>query len=196
MARRSIKGAGFQSVVADLVKLRDSEGITQDELEARLPADDLALLEEKMNPAGWYDLGAYERFMEILIEREGGSDPTAYLHRRGAALCERLIAAGTYAQLEIVERMDDDRKRERLLKDVRLITTIYSALLDFATLHADNDPELGIYLEITDAADFPETLRIVITGVMTFLSQRISPELPGYTSERVTDDRIRFERLR
>ncbi len=195
MAKHSLKGAGFQSVVADLQKLRDSGRISSDELETRLDADDIALLDQKINPAAWYDIDAYSRFMEILIEHDGGSDPNAYLEGRGAAMCQRLIEAGTYGQLNMVERMDDARRRERMVQDVRLMATMYSAMLNFATLQVREDPELGLCLEISDAAGFPAPLLTVITGVMTYLANRMTPGSGHYVSEYIADDLIRYHRI-
>src|SRR5262245_53084124 len=95
----SIKGSAFLSVVEDLKGLVASGRIRRPELEIRLRASDLRILDDKVLPGLWYPLDTYRRLTEILLEIEGGGKPE-YVVRRGARAAERLFAAGLYLQLE------------------------------------------------------------------------------------------------
>ena len=92
MPAPSIKGTAFQSVAEDVRRLAASGRVSREALEARLEADDLRLLDEKVAPGLWYPLSTYRRLTEVLLEVEGRGDP-AYVVRRGARAAERLFAA-------------------------------------------------------------------------------------------------------
>jgi len=71
----SIKGSAFSSVIDDVRRLRDEGRLGSDELEARLEAADLALIDEKIQTALWYPIESYRRLSELLLDVEGGGDP-------------------------------------------------------------------------------------------------------------------------
>jgi hypothetical protein len=58
MAVPSIKGTAFQSVVEHLRRLLEAGWLSPDDLELRLEAEDLRLLDEKVLPGLWYPLAA------------------------------------------------------------------------------------------------------------------------------------------
>ena len=111
MAAPSIKGSAFQSVVSDLVGLIEAGRISRETAEARLEADDLRLLDDKILPGVWYPIASYRRMTELLWEVEGNRAP-AYLMARGARSAERLFEAGLYQQMQRGEAMGAE-KRER-----------------------------------------------------------------------------------
>jgi hypothetical protein len=90
MAAPSIKGTAFQAVAMDLAKWVRDGRITRESVEARLEADDLRVLDDKILPGLWYPLACYRRMTELLWEIEGNRDPD-YLLARGARAAERLF---------------------------------------------------------------------------------------------------------
>ena len=111
MAVPSIKGSAFQSVVHDLAELIKAGKIAREAVEARLEAEDLLLLDDKILPGLWYALASYRRMTELLWEVEGNREP-AYLMARGARSAERLFEAGLYQQMQRGEELGA-AKRER-----------------------------------------------------------------------------------
>src|SRR5690606_2118166 len=94
-----VKGSAIESVVADVNRLVEEGRLAREALAARLPAEDLQLLETKIVPALWYSYGSYGRLMELLFEIEGRRS-TEYLVERGRRAGERVRAMGIYAQLK------------------------------------------------------------------------------------------------
>ena len=94
----AVKGTAIESVVADLNRLVQEGRISREELEAKLEAEDLEVLEQKIVPALWYPIGTYGRFVAMLFERDGQRS-TEYLVERGRRAAERIKATGLYAQL-------------------------------------------------------------------------------------------------
>ena len=44
--------------------------ITRDELEVALDAEDLRLLDEKVQPTAWYPIASYHRLLQVLCDKE------------------------------------------------------------------------------------------------------------------------------
>jgi hypothetical protein len=158
MAEPAIKGTLFEAVIEDVMRLIDSEGITREELEARVRAEDLALLDEKISAAGWYDIHSYHRLVGVLWEVEG-EGRVDYWFKRGERAAERLAARGIYQQLEYLGRMAESREPDPELrfksfaKDMRLLMTLHAAMLNFGEWQCVVDP------------DAPDRYRVEIAGI-------------------------------
>ena len=85
-----IKGTAIASLVEDTRKLLSDGKLSQREMEARLPAEDLALLEEPLVMSQWYGIHSYRRLTELLrdVDGEGRNE---YVRERGRA---RFAAVG------------------------------------------------------------------------------------------------------
>jgi hypothetical protein len=194
MAVPSIKGSAFQSVVADLAGLVQSGKIARESVEARLQAEDLALLDDKILPGLWYPLACYERMSELLWEFEGHRDP-AYLIARGARSAERLFEAGLYQQMQRGEELGA-AKRERGEAwsefDGNLMTSLASAIFNVSRWRYRRHPE-DLYvnrIEVTAARDLPEVSRWAAQGFIEYMASRMTGLTVQVTSERPTRDRI------
>lgn len=187
----SMKGSGIQSVFDDLLALERSGRLRPEQMSERLRDDDLRLLRQPVDPARWYPLATYERMMKLLIEVEGCSD---YLERRGRAVTERLMKAGIYPQLELAERLDAKRLEAHLLRNVRLMASVFGAMLNRAELTAQEDPAHGLVLEIKQAGELPEMLGEVILGMVRSLAERIGFSDPPFRLVRVSSHHWRYLR--
>lgn len=183
MTTPSIKGTAIASVFTDLLRLEEDGMLSTDELETRLEQQDLEYLREKIDLGHWYPLSCYERMVDLLIEKEG-DDRAEYLRQRGWAAGERLSNAGLYAQLDLVERMDEQRREERFIQDVRLLASVYGSMFNVSDLSAREDPEDGIVLEVTGAEQLPDFLAEVILGMMNYLRRRIGADDRPYVLQR------------
>jgi hypothetical protein len=197
MAVPSIKGTAFQSVVEDLRRLLEAGRISDDELEARLEAEDLRLLEEKVLPGLWYPLASYRRLTELLMQVEGGGS-IAYVVARGARAAERLFTAGLYQQLargdEIgaKKRTQNERWSEH---EANLMTSLAGAIFSVSRWRfvADPDGRGPNRIEVSEAEALPEVSRWAAQGFVEYTTSRLSGVTTRVSSERPSPDRIVFK---
>jgi len=97
----SIKGSLLSSIIESILKLASAGPISRDELERKLEPGDLQVLHSKIQLTQWYDIRCYERLVKLLLDVEGGGQ-NEYLRQRGAQ-AERLLNAGLYQQLGVLE---------------------------------------------------------------------------------------------
>ena len=180
-----VKGTAIESVVADVNRLVDAGGISRADLEVRLEADDLELLDQKLLPSAWYSLGSYGRLMQLLFETEGRRR-IEYLVERGRRAAERIRNAGLYAQLSA----DRDRWGDRLGS---MMVTIGPAMYrdtewSFRLLAASGG--LRFEIEISVPESFPDVCRHATQGFIEFTAIHASGQNVRVSSERVGPTRI------
>jgi len=196
MAVPSIKGSAFQSVVSDLTELIKAGKIAREAVEARLEAEDLLLLDDKILPGLWYPLASYRRMSELLWEVEGKREP-AYLMARGARAAERLFEAGLYQQMQRGEELGA-AKRERGEAwsefDGNLMTSLAGAIFNVSRWRYRRHPEDENVnrIEVTGARDLPEVSRWAAQGFIEYSASRMTGVTVLVTSERPAPDRIVF----
>lgn len=196
MAVPSIKGTAFQSVAEDLQALLSAGRITRSWLEARLDAEDLRTLDDKVLPGLWYPLSSYRRLTEILVEIEGGGRPD-YVVRRGARAAERLFAAGLYRQLERGEEIGAQKRKlgegwsER---EGNLVASLAGAIFNVSRWRflVDADDPAIHRIEAVDAEELPEVSRLAAQGFIEYTTTRLSGAPLRVTSERIGRGRIVF----
>jgi hypothetical protein len=204
MAQSSVKGTIIEGVVESLVRLRDAGRVTDEELEVRLEAEECALLESKINTAGWYPMASYTRFLQLLGDIEGGGRP-AYFVERGRANARRLMDAGLYQQLSFLERWKQSVRSgsaeestvitsytSRLKLVVSLATSIYN--VGRWVVEPDEDNPGRIWIAVRDASDYSEPMRLAAEGFLNECAKERGR--PGgadlFTSERPRPDLILF----
>jgi hypothetical protein len=196
MAAPSIKGTALAAVVTDLQQLVASGRIAREAVEARLAAEDLRLLDDKVLPGLWYPLGSYARMAELLWEVEGENDP-AYLVARGARAAERLFEAGLYQQMQRGEAIGAE-KRERgeawTEFDGNLMASLAGAIFNVSRWRYRRHPEDASLsrLEVTEADALPEVSRWAAQGFVEYMASRLTGVRVQATSERPSPSRIVF----
>ena len=196
MAAPSIKGTAFQAVAADLARLVQSGRVSREAVEARLEAEDLRLLEDKILPGLWYALGSYRRMTELLWELEGARKP-AYLIARGARAAERLFEAGLYQQMQRGEEIGAERRSrgESWTEfDGNLMTSLAGAIFNVSRWRYRKHPEDPNVnrIEVTEATELPDVSRLAAQGFIEYTASRLTGVTVRVTSERPTPDRIVF----
>jgi len=180
-----VKGTAIESVVADVNRVVESGGISRADLELRLEAEDLELLDQKLLPSAWYSLGSYGRLMQILFETEGRRR-IEYLVERGRRAAERIRNAGLYAQLSA----DRDRWGDRL---GAMMVTIGPAMYrdtewSFRLLAGGGSSRFEIEISVPDS--FPDVCRHATQGFIEFTAIHASGQNVRVSSERVGPTRI------
>jgi len=192
----SIKGSAFQSVVEDVQGLVAAGRVSEAELEARLHAEDLRILGEKVLPGLWYPLATYRRLTEILLAVEGGGKPE-YVVRRGARAAERLFAAGLYLQLERGAEIGAEKRARGegwTAREGNLVASLAGAIFNVSRWRFTVDPdEPAVHrIEASEAAELPEVSRLAAQGFVEYTASRLSGAPVRVSSERPARGRIVF----
>jgi hypothetical protein len=174
----AIKGTLFSGVVADLNRLVEQGRISPELLESRLEPQDIALIDEKINAAGWYDIHAYHRIVELLCEVEGGGRES-YWFDRGVRAARRLVEAGIYHQMDYLGRtmaggeIDPAARFNAFAKDMRLLLSIHASMLNFGDWRCVVDPEHGdrYRVEIRGVSGIPDGLFHAAAGMFNGMSE-------------------------
>jgi hypothetical protein len=178
MPTPSIKGSAIIAAVADVNRLLEAGRISREDLEVRLEAEDLELIDEKIQVSVWYPVASYGRIADLLAEVEAGpGGREAYLMRRGRATADRLFEAGLYTQLERVKERVDNLDDAQVFDpyQVRLTLSLWGAMVNFTRWHFEPNPEApeSFTCEVSDAAAFPEALRLSNAGFLEGVFSRL-----------------------
>ncbi len=180
-----VKGTALESVVADVNRLVDAGVISRAELDVRLEADDLGLLDQKLLPSAWYSLGSYGRLTQLLFETEGRRR-IEYLVERGRRAAERIRNAGLYAQFTA----DRDRWGDRI--GAMLVTLGPAMYRDtewkFRLLAGGGGMRFEI--EISVPENFPDVCRHATQGFIEYTATHAAGMRVRVSSERVGPTRI------
>jgi hypothetical protein len=190
--RASAKGSIVVGAVASLRHLRSSGRIRDAELQARLSASALELLEEKIDIGRWYPMSAFAELVDVEWDLVAGRDPE-YARQAGAKGAQRLFQGGRYQQLDFAQRTGRAESRDALVRRSKLITTVTSMLYDFLEVSVGIDPARPNELQIVyaNAAEFTEPLRYTTEGFMNAINE-VQGSSRRWTSERTAPDRILF----
>ena len=187
----SIKGLAIAGLVEDLSALLASGTVTCEELGKHLAEDELALLDGQLDGIRWYPIATYEALTTALLQATHSAGKNR-LRARGEAAANRLLEMGLYQQLDALAE-NSSWTRENFASSVRLIATLHGSLLNFSVWTVEVDPvyPARIQLTVTQAAEFPEMLRIVTEGFMNACTVAASGNT-RWLSERTAPDCIVF----
>jgi hypothetical protein len=196
-ATPSIKGVLLVKLVDDVRALLERRDADRERLEVRLSAGALELLEGKVEIGRWYPIEQYTELTDLIWQEEGNRR-VEYLHQRGEQAMKRLLEAGLYQQIEYLNREEGGFRtspsRNQLLQSCRLVGSVMGALLNFTMQSWDWDPqnpEIMLH-QVRQAAHYPEVLRYLQEGTLTFLVRLARPNAPAVTSQRLAPDHIVF----
>lgn len=187
MAIPSIKGTAFQSAHDDVHALLARRALTRTALEVALEPADLRLLDEKVSPAAWYPIDAYDRLLRLLCEKEAKGRSEEYLIARGMKAGDRIAASGIYQQL--------DTNTEALgVRTGKIVITVAGLIFNFTRWHFEREgATIGNFtIRVDEAEDFPEVARFTTQGFIQNASTRIVGRPMRATSERPLPSRILF----
>ena len=188
----SIKGTGIAQAVLDVQRLLAEGRITREQLEVRLEAEDVALLDTKIQAAQWYPNACHRRLTELLRDVEGGGRED-YVIGRGAHTAERLLEAGLYSQVRYADETQAGSMRE-LTRAARLMLTLSGALYSFGrwTLRIDPAEPRALYVDVSDAQHLSEMNRLTAHGFIDQLNTRLCDYPIRVESWRDGPDAVRF----
>lgn len=180
----SVKGSAFQSVAEDVKRLLDAGTIDPDDLDAVLTEKDRGLLDAVVTPVSWVPIASYGRMLQLLARAEGGADPDAYLHQRGARAAERLLS-GSYAVFAAEPGTWAPRVGQTM-------TGIGKLLYNFTEWSFRNAGDEVFEIDCRGARDYPEPARLTAEGFLHWFSERAADRPMQVTSHRPDPDCITF----
>jgi len=199
----SIKGSVLATIVEDINKRIAGGELSREDAGRWLQPEDFALLDADILASGWYDIRAFTRMSELLLEVAGGGN-TGYLRELGRQSARRLLEAGLYSQLDYLRRSElgdktDERARfETFGKELRLLTTMARSIYNFSQWAVKADPERKhqYILEVTDATAFSDVLCWRIDGFINEMAvQGGQVDSALWAWKRLGPDRIVFHML-
>jgi hypothetical protein len=191
-SRPSAKGTQVLGAVVAVRRHPEKGRITEHELEVRLRAETLALLEQKLVIAAWYPIECFCELMDVNWEIAGKRDPD-FMRREGERSADRLFETGIYPQLRFADETARAERRDEVVRQSRLITSITGSHYNVLQIEVRLGPSASGNLEIVygNAAPFSEALRYSTEGFMNQINKRQKSQR-RWTSERPAPDRIVF----
>jgi len=182
MKNPAIKGTLFAAVVDDLNGLVESGRIDAGAIVSQLTPDEIALLDSKINAAGWYDIGTYHRMVSMMCNVAGGGSDD-YWHERGHKAAKRMADAGIYQQLDYIGRTlasgetDREARFRALAKDMRLLLSVHAAMLNFGEWKTVVDPDHDdrYRVEISGIRGIDDGIFRATAGMFNGISELVSP---------------------
>jgi hypothetical protein len=183
MGSATIKGVAFQSVAADVNKLRASGAITETDLRGAIKPDERRVLTEAVIPGLWYPLPTYGRLLDLLCRKEGG-DRVDYLIERGARAAERMMSEGAYRSFLATANCWGERAGQAMMQ---LAKALYGGTRWSASYSGEDH---AAEIVVDDAAEFPDSARYAAQGFVKVLFTRIEGAEVEISSHSPTRDRI------
>lgn len=183
----SLKGAIFQMATEAVKQAIEAGRISREDLEAKLEAQDLQFLEEKIIVGTWYPVDSFDRLVRLT-----GGPATAqypdYLIRRGREAAEKLLGSQVYRRFH-------DTIRERGDKGGTSMLTLAQLMMNFSSwklLPYENDDTSHFVIEVTEAGPMPDVLRYTAQGFIERVAELMVGGPMKVTSARPTRDFLTF----
>lgn len=187
MAERAIKGSLFQPVVAEAKRLVAEGRLDEADLARWLSPEDRELLEASILPGSWYPIATHDRVLRMLAAKLSGGS-REYWIEGGRDAADHLAALGIYHQLD---------RSPGALEDFigRVLVTLSAALYSFTHWRwcGMDESRTRFSIEVTEAADFPDTCRYRAQGFIERAASRATRRDWTVTSRCAPPDRILFE---
>jgi hypothetical protein len=186
-AQPSIKGIALQYAVEAVRRLLVTGRLTRDELEVRLDAADLEILDQKLVPGLWYPVESCGRLLEVATAGESHQGGVEAVVAVGVDAAERLFDSEVYGHFVESASARGPRAGFTLVRLAPL-------LCSFSEWTFHEAPGGGFVVEVNDADEFPEILRHVAQGLIQYLVDRLAgaPQRMRVTSERPARGHIRY----
>jgi len=192
MPSEGVKGSLVLGATVAVRRMRERGRVSGEKLEARLSASALELVDQKIEMARWYPIGAFCELIEVAWDVEGRRQPS-YLERQGAASADRLFDSNRYQQLEFAERSGKVETQQQLIRQARLIATVTGTFYDFLEVDVNLDSD-GLCIVYGNARAFGDPLIHTTVGFMNQVNVRQGSKR-RWSGSRTRPDEVRFRML-
>lgn len=198
----SIKGTIFCPVADEIRELREQGQISEEELAVELEPEDLELLEQKLVSASWHPIATYARLLDLLCKKQGGG-LSQYYEKRGAMSARRLMDAGLYGQLDLLDSIADRRSvgdpedmgaaLRAYRKRLRVVISLAGAIYNVGKWKVvDDEGHPGrVAIDVTESEAYSDGMIGAIVGFLDECARAVSPKIDKlYRFERPEPDRF------
>ncbi len=191
MRSPGVKGLDFESVVADVRRLLDKGKLSREELEVRLGADEIELLDEKIVANDWYPMATHARLLGVLGERQKGGEIPFFVER-GRQTAERLLSGSGQDEGDARTEPPDSQAPGDWVGKTLLAMAARLYNHGRWTWLAPESGAGEFCVEITEAETVPEPVRHQIEGMLRFCLEQAAGSPPIVASSRPSRDRIEY----
>ena len=180
----SIRGVLFQAIWEKLEDLIKSEVISRDEMEVRLEARDLALLEQKPEPCAWYALDCATRIAQLLVDKLGCDEVTLSVEA-GRQATRRWLREGLFPV-----SVEDGTNLAEIAGELLLM--LPEQLLNFGRWSFSGSSISEFQIDVVGAGAVPNHLRYAVQGGLETLVHHVAGHDTKVTSTRPSFDHIEY----
>jgi hypothetical protein len=185
MSTASIKGVAIQPIVQLTHELLESGRISWDQLEGRLEAPDLHLLDEKVEPTLWYPIASAPR-IESFVAEATGRDVAEMMREIGIAAAQKTLDQTAMRNLIEGARAHGERMGH-------IVAGLGKLIVNFGEWVFEGDPFGEFRLDATEVEPFPETTRHATEGFIEILARELTGRSAVASSQRPSPSHIIFE---
>ena len=188
MAEARVKGSLVLGAVLAVRNRMKAGQISEEELEKRLSAEALELLDTTIKIASWYPI----RLMTELIDLDwemGSEFAPEYQRSAGRNTARHFAKTGLYQQVDYAARNYTADTLDDVLRQSRLVCTLTSTLYDFIETRAEIVDGRQLQILFEGAREFPEALRYSTEG---FLNEMTRRKTRFWGSDRPSPDLLVF----
>jgi hypothetical protein len=182
----SVKGTIFQMAIEAVNRAIEAGGISEDQIETELEAEDLRFLEEKVIVGAWYPVASFDRLVQL------ASGPAAqnadYFVKRGRDAADKLLNNQIYGGFK-------DTIRERGDQSGASVLTLAQLMMNFSRwelLPYENGDSSHFVIDVTEAGPMPDVLRYTSQGFIERVSELMVGSPMKVMSERPGHDHVIF----
>jgi hypothetical protein len=185
VATPSIKGSAIAAHMDDLRALVESGRLGQDELELHLEAQDIRLLDEKIEPSLWYPVDSADRIANLLAAQRG-TDPVRYGKDMGRRSMQMVLAQEGIRRFVAGALGRGDKAGPALVG-------LASLVFNFGRWSFEGESLSSFRIVMSEAAALPATSLHSVAGFIEALSESVLHRRIQVSGTRVDEDRVVWE---
>ncbi len=179
----SVKGVNFLPTWERVTALAAENRVSRDELELRLEAEDLEILDRKPEPSLWYPIASLDRLSHVLVDLEGGGC-IEYQKAMGRQAVESLLSRSSIRNLVEAAAKQGDRAGHSLMG-------VGSLVYSFGHWSFEGDMR-EFSVEFSEAEPFSDLSAWAVAGFAEELFERITGSSFEVTFTRPDPKRVIF----